>query len=111
MRRLVICALLFLASCEQTELVGYVVYKEYTPKHMCHDNVTTQYEAGVIVVPYTNTNTHMHSEQPPIWSLYVGTKDGTTPVTVTESCYNSFKVTDKVRVFGNSVELIKKGCK
>jgi hypothetical protein len=109
MKKLLIISLLFLASCKERDITGYIVYKEYVPEHMCHDDVTTEYEAGVIVVPHTHV--HHHSKQEASWTLYVGTKDYTEQVSVTKNCYNSFKVTDKVRVYGNGVELIKRGCK
>ena len=76
------------------------------PRHMCHDNTEPVVEAGA--VPH---NTHQHTEQEPTWTLYVGNASRTTKIDVTKSCYNDFKVTDKVRVYGNYVELIKEGCR
>ena len=100
--------LLAVVACEERKIEGYIVYKEYMPKHMCHDDTKPVVEAGYVHVPNT---THHHAEQEPTWTLYVGNVNGTTTVDVTENCYNSFKVTDKVSVYGNYVELIQKGCR
>ncbi|MEY2869812.1 MAG: hypothetical protein RIR01_2314 [Bacteroidota bacterium] len=108
-----ISIILLIASCQEQDIKGYVVYKKHIPKHMCHDeDVKIVTEAGMtpIVVPHT-THTHHHSEQAPTWEIYVSNSYGTTKVSVTENCYNSFHVTDKVHVYGNHVELIKKGCR
>ena len=104
--------LLAVVACEERKIEGYIVYKEYMPKHMCHDDTEPVVESGftpTVVVPHTNT--HHHTEQEPTWTLYVGNEQGTTTVDVTENCYNSFKVPDKVSVYGNYVELIQEGCR
>lgn len=100
--------LLAVVACEERKIEGYIVYKEYMPRHMCHDDTEPVVEAGYVHVPNT---AHHHAEQEPTWTLYVGNVNGTTTVDVTENCYNSFKVTDKVSVYGNYVELIQKGCR
>ena len=100
--------LLAVVACEERKIEGYIVYKEYMPRHMCHDDTEPVVEAGYVHVPNT---AHHHTEQKPTWTLYVGNVNGTTTVDVTENCYNSFKVTDKVSVYGNYVELIQKGCR
>ena len=112
MKKLAICTLLFLASCGPRKITGYIVYKEFEPEHMCCDeNHPVYYESSVIprvIVPH---NHHVHEKQEPRWTLFIGNTGGTEQVDVTKSCYKLFKVTDKVRVYGNSVELIKEGCK
>lgn len=54
---------------------GYVVAKEYTPRHMCHDEVTTVVEAGVYVPVHVPVNTHTHHEEGPEFILHVANKD------------------------------------
>jgi hypothetical protein len=100
--------LLAVVACEERKIEGYIVYKEYMPRHMCHDDTEPVVEAAYVHVPHNN---HVHTEQEPTWTLYVGNEQGTTTVDVTENCYNGFKVTDKVSVYGNYVELIQKGCR
>lgn len=100
--------LLAVVACEERKIEGYIVYKEYIPEHMCHSDVKTVVEAGVTPVP---VHVHHHVEQEARWILYIGNSYGTTKVDVTENCYNGFKVTDKVSVYGNYVELIQKGCR
>lgn len=103
--------LLAVVACEERKIKGYIVYKEYMPRHMCHDNTEPVVEAGFTPIVVPHNHIHHHTEQEPTWTLYVGNINGTTTVDVTENCYNSFKVTDKVSVYGNYVELIQKGCR
>ena len=100
--------LLAVVACEERKIEGYIVYKSYMPRHMCHDATEPVVEAAYVHVPHNN---HVHAEQEPTWTLYVGNVNGTTEVDVTENCYKGFKVTDKVSVYGNYVELIKEGCR
>jgi len=53
---------------------GYVVAKEYTPRHMCHTEVTTVVEAGYTPV-HIPVNTHIHHMQEPEFILHVANKD------------------------------------
>jgi hypothetical protein len=108
MKLISILLLLVVTACGERKLTGYIVYKSYMPRHMCHNNTEPVVEAGYVHVPH---NTHHHTEQEPTWTLYVGNASRTIEIDVTENCYNDFKVTDKVRVYGNYVELIKKGCR
>ena len=108
MKRISLFALvsLVMMSCSQDPYEGYIVFKHHVGRHMCHDNnITETSEASVI--PYV----HHHEEIEPTWTLYVGNANSTTQINVTEDCYNSFNVTDKVIVTENHVELIKKGCR
>lgn len=110
---IVIALFSMLFSCQERNLVGYVVFKKHIPKHMCcDDNVKEVVEAGVIIVPHPVVVAHHHhEEQSPTWTLYVGNAWGTNKIEVTPSCYNKFHVTDKVKVYGNNVKLIKRGCR
>jgi len=103
-----------LVSCDADEeqpLVGYVVYKEHTPAHMCHSDVTTYYEAAMVHVPHVHTHVHHHHMVEASSILYVADKESVHKVSVTESCWESFHVTDKVRVDTSGVSLLAKGCK
>ena len=111
MKKLIPLLALILLSCEEEKFTGYIVFKQHAPKHMCCSNPKTTTEASVIVVPAPMQHTHQHEEQEPTWKLFVSNSQGTRKVNVTASCYKSFHVTDKVKIYGNSVELIKKGCK
>ena len=65
-------------SCTQEPrkepFTGYVVAKEYTPRHMCHTEVTTVVEAGYTPV-HIPVHTHTHHMQEPEFILHVANKD------------------------------------
>ena len=103
-----ILLLLVVAACGERKLTGYIVCKKYIPKHMCCSEPNTVVKA--VIMPPVHHH-HQHEVQDPIWLLYVSNSYGTTEIDVTENCYNDFKLTDKVSVYGNYVELIKEGCR
>lgn len=109
----VILSTFLLLSCSSGDdnIEGYIVYKSYTPEHMCHDdNVVEEVQAGILYV-HTHTHVHHHERIEPSWKLYVGNAKGTEEVEVTRDCWNSFNVTDKVLVHNDNVELVRKGCR
>jgi hypothetical protein len=115
MKRISLFAIISLVmiSCSQDPYEGYIVFKHYVGRHMCHDDfIPTTSEASVLPnYVHTHTHVHHHEEIEPTWVLYVGNAQGTTQIDVTEDCYNGFSVTDKVIVTEDNVELIKKGCR
>lgn len=108
MKRISLLALisLIMISCKEERYEGYVVYKSHIPKHMCCSSPETM--ATDRPIP---PNEHTHVEIESKFILHVGNKNGTTLEDVTKDCYDSFEVLDKVRVAGENIELIKKGCR
>ena len=110
MKRVSLFALvsLVMISCSEPDnsIEGYVVFKKHVPRHMCCSSPETMTRDRAIP-----PNEHTHIEQESKFVLHIGNKDGTSLESVTKDCYNSFEVLDKVRVAGESIELIKKGCK
>lgn len=93
-------------SCKEERYEGYIVYKGHIPKHMCCSDPKSKSDNRVIP-----PNEHTHVEQEQKFILHIGNKYGTVLENVTEDCYRRFDVLDKVKVEGESIELIKKGCR
>jgi hypothetical protein len=108
MKLISVLLLLAVVACGKRKLTGYIVCKKYIPKHMCCSEPNTVVEATIM--PHVH-HVHHHEAQDPRWILYVSNSCGTTEVDVTKNCYKYFKLTDKVSVYGDYVELIKEGCR
>jgi hypothetical protein len=85
-------------------IVGYVVYKEHTPVHMCHSAAATYYEAKMPNVAHTHIMVGSTS------FLLVADKKGVHRISLSKSRWDSFHVTDKVRVDSKGISLVSKGC-
>jgi hypothetical protein len=98
--------LLLSCSSKKEKIEGYIVFKSYTPKHMCCSNPKTMSKDRPIP-----PNEHTHIEQESRFTLHIGNKNGTISEDVSKDCYNSFDVLDKVLVSNDGIQLVKKGCK
>lgn len=91
-----------LVSCSKA-MEGYVVYKEYTPGHMCHDDdIRREIESNlgtiIVVPPHVPHTAHSHKWEDPTWIIWVATKGKSEELSVDSLTYISFKCGDKVYV-------------
>jgi hypothetical protein len=84
------------ASCNQEHsFTGYLVAKEYTPEHMCHDNVKTQ--SFAVVVPHVvHTPKHSHSKVEERYVWFVANKHRVREFKVSINRFHTAKCGDKV---------------
>ena len=102
------CLLIFLAaavlavvirvSCADgpTDFTGYIVAKEYTPGHMCHDDVKTVSYAVVHVPIVHHTTTHTHTWQPSTFIWFVANKNDIEQFSVDSVLFHSRKCGENV---------------
>jgi len=81
-------ALLFLTAllsgCDPEPFHGYLVAKEYTPGHMCHDGTRTYSYAYVPVVVV-----HHHVWKYPEWNWFIANRSGVRCVRVDSATFNT----------------------
>jgi hypothetical protein len=80
-------------NTENPPFVGRVVYMEYIPEHMCHDEFTTTYRAYVHVHTHVP---HRHQKEKEQYLVYVANKDALRRFSVDKDLYNSMNPGDKV---------------
>lgn len=90
-------ALVSLTSCEFKPFTGYIVCKEYTPGHMCHDEVPTYSEASLLYVHVPpHVHTHHHTWQESSFIIYVANKNAVRSFSVDSLSFTKYKLLQKV---------------
>lgn len=85
--------IMVVTACKPTPFTGYLVTKEFTPEHMCHDDVVVQQQAYVHV-PVV----HHHQEVEETYVWFVANKNRVIEVHVTKELYNTRRVGEKITV-------------
>jgi PBP1b-binding outer membrane lipoprotein LpoB len=95
----VVVIVLMLSGChvKPKPFIGYLVAKEYTPEHMCHDNVKTHSFAAAVIVPHVvhvPKHSHQKVEEQFVW--YVANKNAVRKFRVSLEMFHTQKCGDIV---------------
>lgn len=86
---------LILCSCSGVKINGYIVGKEYTPGHMCHDEVTTYREAGIVNYVHVPITPHHHTWQKASFIIHIANSWDLRQIDVDSLTYINVKVGSK----------------
>ena len=85
---------IFLIGCDKQPFTGYVVGKEYTPKHRCHDGTKTVSYA--IIHTHTHVTRHRHRDVAEKYEISVANKNTVRSFNVSKTTFSKSRLGKKI---------------
>lgn len=105
--KFIIAVIFLLTACSREEFTGRIISKQHSFNRI---------EQPIVIEPGFTEHVISRHNYPAsrgydMWTLHIATAKTIHKIQVTEDCFKSLRITDKIKVRGNKIKLIQRQCK